>query len=132
MPSYTPIVLADAETTPVNHTFQIAALSGGKLKAVNRAMPTIETQEILVIDVKPAQSSSGSSKVRISLGLPNPVTDDTTGAISVGEINSAVLEINFSATSTEQRRKNLRALFAAAISHAAVVEAIVEVEPFFT
>lgn len=131
MPQYAPIVLADAASTPVNHTFEISTLSGGKLKAVNRAAPTIETQEILSIEVKPAPASNGVSTVRISLGMPNPVTDSTTGEVKVGEINSFVATFNLAGTSTLARRKNLEKMVANLFDNALVIEAITEPEPFY-
>lgn len=131
MPQYAPIVLADAATTPVNHTFEISTLSGGKLKAVNRAAPTIETQEILAIEVKPAPASNGVSTVRISLGMPDPVTDSTTGKVSVGEINSFVATFNLAGTSTLARRKNLEKMVANLFDNPLVIEAITEPEPFY-
>ncbi len=131
MPQYAPIVLADGKATPVSHTFEIASLSSGKLKAVNRAAPTIETQEILTIEVKQSASSSGVSTVRVSLGMPNPVTDTNTGNVSVGEINSFVATFNLAGTSTLARRKDLEKMVANLFDNALVIEAITEIEPFY-
>jgi hypothetical protein len=131
MPQYQPVVIADGESTPVNHTYDIRSLSNGRLIAVNRAAPTIETQEILGVEVKGAASSKGTSKVRITLGMPHPVTNTDTGETEPGEVNSVVMEFNFAPTSTFQRRKNLRTLAMNLLANAAVAEAIDDVEPYY-
>lgn len=130
MPAFTPLVLTDAETTPVVHTFDISRLSNGRLRAVNRAAPTPETQEVLVIEVKNGNASAGTN-IRITLGCPATVTNADTGVVSVDYVNSIVMEVNTSNKSTLMSRKNLLALAISLLEDAMVQEVIHDGEPVY-
>lgn len=120
----------DGKSTPTAHTFDATRLSNGKLKATNRASPTIETQEVLVIEVKNGNASKGA-QIHVSLGLPVPRTDVNTGAVSVGYVNSFVGDFNVSNQSTVADRKDLRKMVHSLIDQALFGEVVDDVEPVY-
>lgn len=101
------IVVNDAATTPVAHTF-VPIQDGADARYVNEAGAlTLKGQETLGVAIKRAANPSLAHTARITMWDPKEVTDANTGLPVIDHGNSADLRFNFSDKSTVQERKDI-------------------------
>lgn len=129
MPAIGNIVVNDAETTPVAHTFAPVTTDGARAKLANRAATTPQGFESLQVQVLPPNGASGAHRVIIGMGVPKEVTVE--GVTSVDRISSAELTLNFSQKSTAQERKNIAKMISNLLLNATIVAVIENVEPIY-
>lgn len=129
MPAIGNIVLADAEATPVNHTFTPVTTNGAKASLANRVASTIEGFELLGIEVKQPITKQGAYQVIATLYDPTEVTVD--GVPVVDSFDSFELKFNLSKKSTAQRRKNLLKMAASLATNSTFASVVENVEPIY-
>lgn len=129
MPAIGNIAIADAETSPVTHTFNPVTTNGSLAKLANRTATTIPGFETIQIDLRQPKSPLGAYQMVI--GFNDPVEATVDGQVVVVRNNSASLTLNFSQSSTAQERKNTLKLMANLLGHATVVAVSENVEPIY-
>lgn len=129
MPAMANIVVNDAATTPVAHTFAPVTSNGGKAEFANRNATTIAGWETAQIEVKKPSVPGGA--YRVSVGLGDPVEVITSGVTTIDHINSGQVVLNFSAKSTTQERKDVCKLLAGFLTDTNFVLAVSNLEPFY-
>lgn len=129
MPALAPIVINDAETTPVAHTFDPVTTDGSLAQLANRTATSPKGFEILRMEVK--APANGSSAYRLLIGFNDPVEATVNGVQTVVRNCSADLRLNFSQDSTAQERKNLLKMMSNLFAHATVVTMADKLEPIY-
>lgn len=127
MPAIGNIVVNDAETTPVAHTFAPVTTDGGLAKLANRSAITPQGFETLVTEVKLPTNPNGAHRLRLAMGDPTEVT--VSGQTVIDHVNSFEVTLNFSQKSTAQGRKNLLKMLSNLASHATIVAMAENLEP---
>lgn len=106
MPQLAALVIKDAATTPVDHTFNPRSIEGGVATLVeSTGVPIGESR----ISFSQTRNSSGRIRALVKLAIP-VVQDSTVGGITrptVVRTNYADLTFNFDASSSTQERKDL-------------------------
>lgn len=129
MPALAPIVINDAEATPVAHTFDPVTTDGSLAQLANRSATTPRGFETLRMEVK--APANGSSVYRFIAGIYDPVEATVDGAQVVVRNSSGLVTLNFSAESTAQERKNLLKLMSNLLANATVVTMCDKLEPIY-
>lgn len=129
MPAIGNIAIADAETSPVTHTFSPVTTNGSLAKLANRTASIPAGFEQLQIDLKQPKTSLGA--YQLVAGFNDPVEATVDGQVVVVRNNSALLTINLSQQSTAQERKNTLKLMANLLAHATVVTVVENLEPIY-
>jgi len=106
MPSMTAIVLADRETTPVNHTFTPSGIKDGVARFLNTATGVPVGFETLTSSMR---QTGKRIKIKQVLQVPIIQTVTVNGVSSPVVVRSGFAEtvFTFDETSTVQERKNL-------------------------
>lgn len=122
------IVLADKESTPVNHTF--APVQDGPIaQFVNGAgASTVTGQESLQVEILRPKTDAAMSQARVVLW--DPVEGVVDGQTKVIRGMSAVTTFKFPPGTTLQERKNLVKMHTNALANADIVGAIENMTPF--
>lgn len=129
MPALAPIVINDAESTPVAHTFDPVTTDGSTARLANRSATSPRGFETLNIEVK--QPNGGQTAYRLLIGFNDPVEATVDGAQVVVRNCSADFRLNFSQDSTAQERKNLLKLMSNLLAHATIVSVADKIEPIY-
>lgn len=104
------LVLADAETVPVNHTFGPDKIDSNNVAFYeNRVSGIVKKYETLSISNQKSKVAGGVRKVRVRIDLPYFDTVDT--MLKLGSVG-ADLTFLLPDTSTLQQRKNCRVMLA--------------------
>lgn len=127
MPVNGTLVLPDAETTPVNHTFSPVQVTGTVGRFANRSGTTPLGWETLEASLDAPAGSRTSYKLQLKCN--DPVEGTVDGQTVVLRNNSFDLRVNFSPLSTVQERKNTLKLAEKALAHATVVSMAGDLEP---
>lgn len=106
MPQITSVVLADRETTPVNHTFLPSTSPNGVARLVNSVSGVPIGNEVLTIS---SRKSGSRYKSKAVLALPVVQTQTVNGISVPVVVRSGFMEVTFTfdETSSTQERKNL-------------------------
>lgn len=124
----TSIVLADAESTPVNHTF-LPLQDGAEAKLVNTTGSTIlSSQETLAVEITRPKTDTAQATARVVIWDPVEGTVDGQTVVLRGLSGSA--SFKFPPGSTLQEKKNNVRLLANALLNADVVSAVTNSTPF--
>lgn len=124
----TSIVLADAESTPVNHTF-LPLQDGAEAKLVNATGSTIiSSQETLAVEITRPKTDTAQAQARIVIW--DPVEGTVDGQVQVLRGLSASTSFKFPPGSSLQEKKNVVKMMANALLNADVVTAITTSSPF--
>lgn len=129
MPAFGNIAIADAETSPVTHTFAPVTTNGARADLANRSATIPTGYEKLQIEL--VQPKSASAAYRLAIGFNDPVEATVDGQVVVVRNNSASLQINLSQLSTAQERKNTLKLMANLLAHATIVSVVENLEPIY-
>lgn len=122
------IVLADAEATPVNHTFT-PVQDGPVAKFVNSTGATLLSgQETLAVEVHRPKTDAAQGEARVVTW--DPVEGNVDGQMKVLRGLSATTTFKFPPGTTIQERKNLRKMHANALANADILSAIENMVPF--
>lgn len=122
------IVLADAETVPVNHTFT-PIQDGPEAKYINSAGATIlASQETLAVEVSRGKTDESPSKGRVVLWDPKEGTVDSKTVVLYG--NSGSANFTFAPAATVQEKKNVMKMLVQACSNPDIIVAVTEGKPF--
>lgn len=129
MPQLAAIVLADGQTTPVNHTFSPVTSNGQKAEWADRSASVPTGFQGITLEVRKPATATAAHRVIIGMNLP--VVATVGGVTSVVRYNTAKFELNFSGLSSEQERKDAIAYAKNLFSNATVATAISTLEPFY-
>jgi hypothetical protein len=129
MPAIGNIVVNDAETTPVAHTFAPVTTDGSLAKLANRTATTPSGFETMKVEVRPPNGNGGAHRVILGMGDPTEVTVD--GVVSIDRVNSFEFTFNLSQKSTAQERKNILKMASNLLNHATIVAVVENVEPIY-
>lgn len=129
MPALANIVVNDAATTPVAHTFSPVTTDGSTARFANRSATTPAGFETLQVEVKQPANRDGAYRVIIGMGKPTEVT--VSGVTTVDRVNSGQVSLNFSQKSTAQERKDMLKMLANACLDTAIVSVVTNVEPIY-
>lgn len=129
MPAISTITINDGATTPLAHNFAPVNAAGGlgsfkeRVGANPDAYPSLS---LLVKEPTKAQSVyTVEEKIRV------PVTAVVDGVTRVVRYNESIVTYKLHRESSEQERKDLRALTANAQNHTSMVQAVEKLEPQF-
>jgi hypothetical protein len=134
MSNITVITLTDAESTPVDHTFNpISTYPSVFRENDDTEVPRVGESE-LILSVKEGKDSESINKVRVTLRIP--VLEESSGAASTGYVapprvayfNQAIAEFLLPGRGTPQQRLNLITMIADALTDAQVVAAVEKLE----
>lgn len=145
MPSMADIVLTDAESTPVNHTFKPTSNSDGVTRFHDRSPASAILYPGLSASVRIPQAPTDGSqsdpskrrrKVTIRLELPTGMTLGTNDAgltppTTVSHVHRYTLEADLPEIGTTQERKNIRAMFVDAMGEALLKALLEDNEVFY-
>lgn len=124
----TSIVLADAETTPVNHTF-VPIQDGPESKWVNTTGAiTISGQETLAVEIQRAKTDAAQNKARVVIWDPVEVTVDSQTTVARG--CSGAANFTFAPGASVQEKKNVLKMLANALINTDIIDAVVNGKPF--
>lgn len=129
MPALGNIAVADAETSPVTHTYGPVTTDGSLAILANRSANTPQGFETLRIALNEPSTAKGAYSLNI--GFNDPVEALVNSQYVVARNNSAKLSVNFSNASTAQERKNTLKLMANLLAHATVVDMVDKLEPIY-
>lgn len=129
MPALAPIVINDAEGTPVAHTFDPVTTDGSLAQLANRSATTPKGFETLRVEVK--APANGQAAYRLLIGSNDPVEATVNGVQTVVRNCSADIRLNFSPDSTAQERKNLLKMMSNLLAHATIVSCADKLEPIY-
>lgn len=129
MPAIADISILDAATTPVAHVFAPVSTDGSKAELANRAASIPGGFEKLTLEMKAPTSSTGA--YRLNWAFTYPVVAAVNGVDTVVSSNSANGTINFSQSSTAQKRKDIVKMISGLFAHATVVTMAEKVEPIY-
>lgn len=129
MPAIGNIAIADAETSPVTHTFGPVTTTGALAKLANKTSTTVPGWETLQVDLRQPRSAQGAYQMVI--GFNDPVEATVDGQVVVVRNNSAQLTLNFSQLATAQERKNTLKLMSNLLNHATIVSVVDGLEPIY-
>lgn len=129
MPALGNIAIADAETTPVTHTFAPVTTDGSLAILANRSATSPQGFETLRVSLN--QPKTAKSAYVLDIGFNDPVEATVDSQNVVVRNNSAKLTINFSAQSTAQERKNTLKLMYNVLNHATIVAMADTLEPIY-
>lgn len=129
MPALAPIVVNDAEATPVAHTFDPVTTDGSTAQLANRSATSPRGFETLQVELK--APANGSTAYRLRIGFNDPVEATVNGAQVVVRNSSCDLRLNFSPESTAQERKNLLKLMQNLFGHVTLVTMVDKLEPIY-
>lgn len=129
MPAIADIVVNDAETTPVAHTFSPVTTNGALAKLANRTATTPAGYETLQAEMR--TPGGGRTAYQLVLGLNDPVEAVVDGQTVVVRNNSFELKFNFSPLSTAQERKNDLKMASNLLAHATIVAMADKLEPIY-
>lgn len=122
------IVLADAETVPVNHTFT-PIQDGENAKFVNGTGSTIlSSQETLAVEIVRPKTDAAQAQARVVIW--DPVEGTVDGQQKVLRGSSAAVSFKFAPGTTLQEKKNIVKMMANALVNADIVGAITNGTPF--
>lgn len=126
------LVLADRESTPVNHTFTPRDASGN-IGIVQESTGVKIGDKTYSISVR--KTPSGLWKVTLKFVVPVVVTETING-VSVPRVQRTsyvTAEFTYGADSTEQERKNVVGMFADSLGSAKVLvnDAVVNLNPVY-
>lgn len=123
------IVLADAQATPVNHTFKPAGYDkDGKYQFVSRAAANAVGNWMIKVDVKQPSSSAPNGTFRYKLELHEPVLEVLGDANAAGYVAApsvaytprVFVEFVLPDRTTLQNRKDIRKMCAGLVNDAQV------------
>lgn len=129
MPAIADIIVNDAETTPVAHTFAPVTTNGGVAKLANRTATTPNGFETLSVEM--AAPGGGRTAYLHRVGLNDPVEAVVDGQTVVVRNSSFEGKLNFSPLSTAQERKNLLKMISNLYAHATIVTMADKLEPIY-
>lgn len=129
MPAIANIVLKDAATTPVSHTFAPANAAGSGAEWADRSPGIASAYPVLSHQVRKASQPAAAN--RILMGLNVPVTAVVDGVTKVVRNSSLSIAINCAQDSTEQERKDLIAYAQDLLANASVKQTVQNIEPFY-
>lgn len=121
------IVLADAQATPVNHTF-VCIEDGATARYINETGAlTLSGQETLVVEVIRPKTDAAQSNNRVVIW--DPVEGTVDGKTSVLYGNSSAVNFKFAPNATLQEKKDIVKMTANALLNADVVSAVTTGRP---
>lgn len=129
MPAIAALSINDGASTPVAHTFNPVSTTGARASWADRSSGLPSGYLTLTHEVR--QPGQVGSAYRIIIGANNPVVADVAGVDQVVRNSSAKVELNFSALSSEQERKDLLAYVTNFLSNASVKTSVQNIEPFY-
>jgi len=129
MPALGNIVLKDAASTPVDHTFSPVTTNGALAELANRNAATPRGFENLRLELR--KPSGGQTAYRLAAGFNDPVEATVDGVVQVVRNNSASITLNFSPDSTAQERLDTLALMASLLAHATTKAMVQNLEPIY-
>lgn len=129
MPAMGSIVVNDAETTPIAHTLSPVTTDGTLAILANRSATSPQGYETLRLALNAPKSTK--SAYTLDIGFNDPVEAVVNSQNVVVRNNSAKIQVNFSASSTAQERKNTLKLMANLLSHATIVAMADTLEPVY-
>lgn len=129
MPAMGSIAIADAEVSPVTHTFTPVTTDGALAVLANRSATSPQGFETLRIEL--ATPRTPKSAYQLAIGFNDPVEAVVDGTNVVVRNNSAKFEINFSQQSTAQERKNSLKMLQNLLGHATLVSVVDGLEPIY-
>lgn len=129
MPALGNIAIADAETSPVTHTFAPVTTDGSLAILANRSATSPQGFETLRVALN--QPKTAKSAYTLDIGFNDPVEAVVDSQNVVVRNNSAKLTLNFSPQSTSQERKNTLKLMYNLLNHATVVAMTDTLEPIY-
>lgn len=129
MPAIGNIVINDAATTPLAHTFSPVTTDGQTGRYANRAGAIPQGFENLSLEMRPP--SSQTAAYRLVANMANPVVGTVDGAQAVVRSANGSLTLNFSQTGTAQERKDQLKLWSNLLAHATVVNMVEFLEPVY-
>jgi hypothetical protein len=125
------IVLTDAATTPVNHTFAYAGVIKGLKTWFDRSVSQLIGQPSLTLVQKPALTSKASTETSWKVRMPVlEVTSPSTAtglqpAPTISHVNSIEIKFSMHAKSANQERKDILAFARDLIDEAILTEQVV-------
>jgi hypothetical protein len=129
MPAIAAITLADGQSAPVNHAFSPVTTDGAKATWADRSPGA--PSGYLVINHEVRQPAQSGAAYRVLAGFNIPVMATVDGVPTVVRNSSASIAFNFSASSTEQERKDMLAFVSNYLTKADVKTSITNIEPFY-
>lgn len=129
MPAIGNIILADAKTTPVNHTFAPVTTDGALAKLANRAASIPQGYEALSIELTQPQSGTAAYRMKVKASFPTVAAVE--GQDAVVRISSFEGTFNFSQLSTAQDRKDILKMISNLFNHATSVTVAENLEPIY-
>lgn len=120
MPQLQNLVLADRESTPVNHTFVPAGIQGNVATLVeSTGTPAADSK----LTLGWATTTNGRRKSTMRFTFPIVQNETINGIVMPKVVRSSYVEVSFSfdPTSTEQERKNVVGMTQAALLPGAVL-----------
>lgn len=129
MPAISNIILDDAQSPVVQHTFEPIQVDNGKAQWADYSATTLLGRNILTIEVRKPTSKDAAHRVHISIGCPVEVTID--GVTSIDYVNSGEMWFNFAQRSTGATRKDVAALLADTLNDSSVKDVIERLVPFY-
>lgn len=129
MPAIGNIVINDAETTPVAHTFSPVTTDGALAKLANRAAGVPVGYETMSIELRPPAQANAAYRLLIKGNDPTTAVVDGTDAVVRN--NSVDFAVNFAQSSTAQERKNWLKMMSNLLAHATIVTVVENLEPIY-
>jgi hypothetical protein len=129
MPAIGNIVINDAATTPLAHTFSPVTTDGQTGQLANRAAAIPSGYEKLKMEMRPPSSPTAAYSLLVD--MTNPVVGTVDGAQTVVRSNNGNLRLNFGPQSTVQERKDQLKLWQNLLGHATTIAMVTDVEPLY-
>lgn len=135
MSQVTTIVINDGATTPVAHTFAPSRVAPDMVTYQDRAAGIVAGFNILTMATRYADKKNGAQKVTIRMALPTLAVTAPTTTTGIQPVPVAAFEcfanIEFvlPSASSVQNRKDLHALVKNLMAHAAIISAVVDLDP---
>jgi len=129
------IVINDGATTPVAHTFSPSRVAPELVTYQDRLAGVVAGFNILTIGTRYADKKNNAQKVTVRLALPTLAVTAPTTSTGIQPVPTAAFEcfanIEFvlPSASSVQNRKDLLALVKNLVAHAAIDNAVVNLDP---
>lgn len=134
MPTNAPIVIADAASTPVNHTFSPIGIAGDLATFKERISGVPVGYPVLTVSMRDPVQGSPVYRAVVKLMLPTVVTTTDVSGKTVTSVDHTCvgnMDFQFPVKSTLQNRKDLVKLMANALGNTSIQAVLQDLERFW-
>lgn len=135
MATFSPIVLKDGASTPVNHTFGVTSRNGSLLSWDDRAQGVVAGFKNLTLSFRAAAAGNGNTRILIKLQDPRLAVTSPSGGTGIqpnpvaAYFTLAKVEFIIPGAADEQARKDILAYMADLLTKDPVKDTVINLAP---